>query len=251
MDTSSTKAFTPNHPSDRNFFLLMVALAWVGIIRGFGGDISDHLARHQAPYPLIVHFHAVVFVSWLLLFTVQILLIRSKKVAVHRKLGMAMVWLVAVMVVIGPVTALTVQHRALNHPHADPAFLSIQLTDILAFTGLVTAGLLLRQAPSAHKRLVLLATLYITDAGFARWFAGGVFHLLGIGYWAQWLAFYMGPNVLILSAGAYDLATRRRLHPAYVLGVAWVFAIQMTALTLYASPAWLACAKKIIALWPW
>lgn len=228
----------------------MAGLAWVGIVRGFGGDIADHLAKHLPSYPLIVHFHAVVFVSWLLLFTVQILLIRSKKLTVHRKLGMAMVWLVAVMVVIGPATALTMQHRGMHDPGADPAFLSIQFTDILAFTGLVTSGLLLRKVPSAHKRLVLLATLYITDAGFARWLAGRLFHFLGDGYWAQWVTFYIGPNVLIMGVGAYDLATRRRLHPVYVIGIAWVLANQLTALALYASPTWLACAKKIIALWP-
>jgi hypothetical protein len=158
VGTTASRTFAPNHPWHRNFFLLTAGLAWIGIIRGFGGDIAEHLSRHQRPYPLIVHFHAAIFVSWLLLFTVQILLIRSRKLAVHRRLGMAMVWLVAVMVVIGPATALTVQHRGMHDPGADPAFLSIQFTDILAFTGLVTAGLLLRNAPSAHKRLVLLAT---------------------------------------------------------------------------------------------
>jgi len=29
-----------------------------------------------------------------------------------------------------------------------------------------------------------------------------------------------------------------------------LIANQLTALALYASPTWLACAKKIIALWP-
>jgi hypothetical protein len=45
--------------------------------------------------------------------------------------------------------------------------------------------------------------------------------------------------------------TRRRLHNAYLLGVAWIFGNQMLALSLYFSPAWLACAKRIIAAWPW
>lgn len=246
----SPRAFAPNHPWDRNFFLLMAGLAWLGIIRGFGGDIAAHVAKHQPAYPIIVHFHAAIFVSWLLLFTVQILLIRSRKLAVHRKLGMAMVWLIALMILIGPATALTVHHREMHDPAADPAFLAIQFTDILAFAGLVTAGLLLRKSPEAHKRLVLLATLYITDAGFARWLADGTFHLLGQSYWAQWVAFYGGPNALILGAGAYDLMTRRRLHPLFMIGAAWVFALQLTALALYASPAWATCAKRVIASWP-
>lgn len=246
----NVKPFAPAHSWDRNFFLVMVVLAWLGIGMGFGHDIANHVAQHQPAYPLVVHVHAVVFVAWLVLFTVQVLLIRFKKLPVHQKLGMAMAGLAAMMVVLGPATALTVQHHGMNQPNADPAFLSIQFTDILAFAGLVTAGMLFRKVPSAHKRLMLLATLYITDAGFARWLAGGVLHWLGNSYWSWWVALYCGPNLLILGAAAYDLVTRRRLHPVFLAGTAWAFANQMTALTLYFSPAWLVLAKKIIANWP-
>ena len=70
--------------------------------------------------PLIVHVHAIVFVSWLVLFTVQILLIRFKKLPVHRKLGMAMVAR-PVTVILGPSTAWTVQHFSEHRkPHAAP-----------------------------------------------------------------------------------------------------------------------------------
>lgn len=244
------QTFAPQHPWDRNFFLVMVGLAWVGILRGFGGDIARHLARHQAPYPLIVHVHAAVFVSWLVLFTGQILLIRFHKLRSHRQLGFAMAGLAAVMVLLGPATALTVQHLRSGLPGADPAFLSIQLTDMLAFAGLAAAGILMRGQPSAHKRLILLATLYITDAGFARWLDADFSRLLGDSFGAVWVALYFGPNLLILGVGAYDLVTRRRLHLAYVLGCAWVLANQMLGLGLYLAPSWLGCAKQMIARWP-
>jgi hypothetical protein len=245
------KNFAPNHPWDRNFYLVMVALAWLGILKGFGGEIADHVAKHKPAFALIVHVHAVVFVSWLVLFTVQILLIRTKRLSVHKRLGFALVWLAGLMAILGPATALTVQHRAMADPNADPAFLSVQFTDILAFVGLTTAAILLRKSPAYHKRLVLLGTLYITDAGFARWLADHWINLLGFGYWPFWIALYSSPNLLVLLAGAYDLVTRRRLHVAYVLGVAWIFAVQMLALSLYFSHAWLTCAKRIIAAWPW
>ncbi|HEY1792300.1 MAG TPA: hypothetical protein VGG34_05240 [Opitutaceae bacterium] len=228
----------------------MVALAWVGILRGFGGDIVDHVQKHKPAFALIVHIHAVVFVLWLVLFTVQILLIRSKKIPVHKRLGFALVYLAGLMAVIGPATALTVQHHSMADPGADPSFLSVQFTDILAFVGLTGAAIVLRRSPSAHKRLILLGTLYITDAGFARWLADPWLHLLGMSYWHFWVALYFGPNVLVALAGLYDLATRRRLHPAYAAGVAWIFGVQMLALSLYFSSAWGACARRIIAAWP-
>lgn len=245
------RRFAASHPWDRNFFLLMVILAWVGILRGFGGDIVDHVSHHRAAYPLIVHFHAAIFVAWLLLFTVQILLIRTKKVQVHKQLGLWLVGLAAVMAIIGPATALTVQHHGMADPHADPAFLSIQFTDILAFVGLTSAAILYRKKPQIHKRLILLGTLYITDAGFARWLADRWIHALGNSYWAFWVALYFGPIALGALVGIYDLITRRRLHPAYLAGAVWMFSCQMLALSLYFSPAWLGASKRLIAAWPW
>ena len=238
MDSGKGRVFAAGHRWDRNFHLLMIALAWVGIVMGFGGSIAHHISQHRPPYPVIVHFHAVVFMSWLVLFTVQIFLIRCHKLAVHRRLGMAMAGIAAVMIVLGPATALTVQHARMNDPHADPAFLSIQFTDILAFAGLITAGMLLRRLPSAHKRLMLLGTLYITDAGFARWLADGVIHLLGEGPVAFWTALYLAPNILFLLVCAYDLVTRRRLHPACLFGIIWILANQVTAVALYNTSAW-------------
>lgn len=250
-DRAPGKNFAPHHPWDRNFYALMAALAWLGILRGFGAEVITHVAQHKPAFALIVHFHAVVFVGWLVMFTVQILLVRSKRLSVHKQLGFALIWLAVLMAILGPATALTVQHRAMADPKADPGFLSVQFTDILAFVGLTTAGILLRKAPAAHKRLMLLGTLYITDAGFARWLADAWIHLLGFGFWPFWIALYFGSNLLFALAGTYDLVTRRRLHPAYLTGVVWIFANQMLALSLYFSPAWLGCAKRIIAAWPW
>jgi hypothetical protein len=245
------KGFAPNHPWDRNFYLLMAAMAWLGIGEGFGREIVVHIQKHKAAFAPIVHVHAVAFVLWLVLFTVQILLIRTKKLAVHKQLGLWLAGLAGLMVILGPATALTVQHQSMADPNADPGFLSVQFTDILAFASLTTAALLLRKKPVAHKRLMLLGTLYITDAGYARWLGDAIEHRLGDSYWATWASLYVAPYVLVLLAGAYDLMTRRRLHPAYVSGAVWIFAVQMLALTLYFSPAWTADAKRIIAAWPW
>jgi hypothetical protein len=246
---NNLKSFAPTHPWDRNFFLLMAAFAWLGIGVGFGREIARHLATHEAAYPFIIHFHSVIFLSWLVLFTVQILLIRFKRLAVHKRLGIGMAGLAAVMVITGPVTALTMQHRTVNRPDVESAFLIVQLTNILTFAGLVTAGILLRKVPAAHKRLMLLSTLYITAPGFLRWLGDPLGNWLGNGYWATWVVFYFASNVLVLGAAAYDLATRRRVHPVIVAGAAWAFANQMTAVSLFFSHGWLVLAKKMIDGW--
>ena len=59
--------------------------------------------------------------------------------------------------------------------------------------------------------------------------------------------FILHSNVLpSLTAGAYDLVTRRRLHPAYVVGLVWIATNQLTAVLLYHSPAWKTVALKLI-----
>lgn len=238
--------FAPYHKWDRNFFALYVALLWCGILGGFVPEILGHIAKHKPPFPLIVHVHAVVFLGWLALLTAQVALIRGRRADLHRRLGTAAMALAALMVVVGPATAFYMQRYHWGTPESDPPFLAIQLTDIVSFAGLAAAAFALRADSPAHKRLMLLATLYISDAGFARLFGDGMHGLLGDGFWPFLAEAYLANDLLIVGIGAYDLATRKRLHPAYVGGIAWVFALQLTASFLYHSPAWKAVALRLI-----
>lgn len=215
----------------------------MAVLSGFGTDTFNHLSKYGLDYPLIVHFHAVAFVGYLTLFTVQVALIRSARIDVHRKLGTAGAALAAVMIVLGPATALVVDEARFTSTGRTPEFLAVQLADIVAFTGLTGAGLLLRKRPAAHKRLMLLGLIYISDAGFARFLNGILGAPLASGEWGK---LYLGSDLLLLAVGVYDLATRRRLHPAYVAGAAWMIAIQITALTLLGSPAWKALSLHLI-----
>lgn len=110
------------------------------MLSGFGTDLFHHLKKYGLDYPLIVHFHAVAFVGWLVLFTVQVALIRSARADIHRRLGMAGAVLAALMVVLGPATALVVDASRFAATGRTPEFLAVQLTDILAFAGLTSAG---------------------------------------------------------------------------------------------------------------
>ncbi|MBW8815493.1 MAG: hypothetical protein JF588_18890 [Caulobacterales bacterium] len=238
--------FAPQHQWDRNFFLAYLVLIWLGIGMGFGSDVIHHVTTHERAYPLIVHVHAATFMTWLALFSAQILLIRTGRTAIHRKLGYAMIPVAVAMVLIGPATAYVVQRTDFGTPHSDPAFLSIQLTDMTAFAGLIGAAVLLRNKASAHKRLTLLSVLFIADAGYARWLGEPITHALGTGWWGNYEGLYLATDVLILGLGAYDLVTRKRLHPAYVGGVAWGASQHFLANWLYFLPAWKPVALSLI-----
>ena len=241
---SITIGGVPARPqADRNAFLWLTALVWVAVLSGFGTDSFDHLRKHGLDYPLIVHFHAVAFVGYLTLFTTQVALIRNGRPDLHRRLGMAGAALAGVMLVLGPATALTMDAARFASTGKTPEFLAVQLTDILAFAGLTGTGLLLRGAPAAHKRLMLLGLIYISDAGFARFVNPLLAAPLGQGVWGEMAGLYLGSDLLVLGLGAYDLATRRRLHPVYIAGMTWMIALQLTARALLHSPGW-----KVVAL---
>jgi hypothetical protein len=246
MTAIAIEGFPARPVADRNAFLALTALVWVAVLSGFGTDSFAHVSKHGLDYPLIVHFHAVAFVGFLVLFTVQVSLIRAGRADLHQRLGAAGALLAAIMVVLGPATAMVVDAAAYAARGETPEFLAVQLTDIAAFAGLVSAGLLLRGTPSAHKRLMMLGLIYISDAGFARYLNDFAAAPLGHGYWAGFVDAYAGSDLLLLGLGAYDLVTRRRLHPAYVAGAVWTIGLQLTAQGLLHSPAWKALTLHLI-----
>lgn len=232
--------------ADRNAFLVFTALVWVGILSGFGTDSFDHVSKHGLDYPLIVHVHAVTFVGWLVLFTVQVALIRNRRADLHRKLGVAGLILAVTMLVIGVTNVLIVDAARYVAKGETPEFLGVQFTDLIAFATLTGAGLLMRATPAAHKRLMLLALFYLSDAGFARFINGFLAAPFGDGAWGEMMQLYIGSDLLILGLGAYDLVTRRRLHPAYVAALGWIVVLQVTAYLLLHSDSWKALTIKMI-----
>ena len=230
---------------DRNFFLLMVMLIWLGILMGFGPEVA-HRIQARRPFEMVVYIHGVVFVGWLCLLTAQVLLIRSRRVDIHRELGMAGVALYGAMIVLAAATSVVVDYDHFATPQSDPSFLSIQLADIVSFAVLGGAAIAWRKSGDAHKRLMILATICISNAGFARWWDPGLEKLFGDGLGGSWMQDYFSDFLLIALLGAYDLFTRRRLYFAYVLGSAWELVVGFIGVWLYVSPWWKPVATTLI-----
>jgi hypothetical protein len=68
----------------------------------------------------------------------------------------------------------------------------------------------------------------------------------GRGFLGGWMADYLGVSLLVLGLGMYDLVTRRRLYPAYVLGAIWILSWQVIAKWLYVSPWWKGVSLHIL-----
>ena len=239
--------FAPRARWDRDFFLLMVGLIWLGILMGFVPDIMAHVREHKPAYPLVVHIHAAAFVGWLCLLTTQVALIRGGRADIHRKLGIAGAVLAPIMLVLGLAASVIVDRRHFGTSDNDPSFLAIQLADLLNFGVLAAAAIVWRKTPSAHKRLILLATIFIANAGFVRWWGDAIAKMVGDkGFWQNWMIFFLADLLLVGLISGYDLLTRRRLHAAFVAGGVFGLTVEVVAVWAYISPWWKPVAVKLL-----
>jgi len=246
LRSSNADNFLARHPSDRYAFPIFVALIWFVILMGFVPQVVRQFLEHAFNYPLAVHVHAAVYVSWLMLLAVQTILIGAGSIALHRRLGKFGAGLAVLVVLMGLVATYVVENLMLGTPKSDPAFISTLLVDVLNFASLAAAGILLRRDPAAHKRLMLLATIALLQAGFIRWWGTAMLAAFGKGFLGGWMADYLGVSLMVLGLGVYDLVTRRRLHPAYVFGALWILAWQFIAKWLYVSPWWKDASLRLL-----
>jgi uncharacterized membrane protein YozB (DUF420 family) len=219
--------------SEHRFFSIMAIASAAVVLLGFGSKYPHTLASSE-PVPWILHVHAAVFTSWLLLFVAQTTLVRKERIDLHRRLGVAGAVLAVMMLVLGVQTALV--FTRLGHagipglPLPDPGtFLLINLFAVGIFAILCAAGLYFRRRAPLHKRLMLLSTISLMPPGIARLpVIGG--HIPAVA--GLTLAF-------VLAGPIYDLVTKRGLHRAYVLGGLLILVPAPPVLVkLAATPAW-------------
>ena len=103
---SATTYRPVNRTRERLFFSGMALLLAVVVVIGFGHSYFG-AGMLRAPLPnLLVHVHAAVFTSWMILFLVQTGLVSAKRVGWHRTLGVIAYCLPPIMVPLGTITGL-------------------------------------------------------------------------------------------------------------------------------------------------
>jgi hypothetical protein len=239
------RTFAARHRGDRLFLVASLLFIWTAILMGFGPGALKQLGGEGEPKPFHLHLHAVAFFGWLVLLTVQFSLVQARQVRLHRLLGIGGIGLAVVMVVVGLVTATeSIPGRIARG--SNPGFLVVPVMDILLFALLVTAAMLKRKDRAAHSRLILLATLQLTGAGFGRWLGstlGPMFAHLGV--IGGWIAFYGLLMAGVAAMGLYDLATRGRVHRIYLPAVACMLAGQAVVMLLIKNEAWVALVTRL------
>jgi len=156
---------------DNIFFSGMALLILVTVFTGFARTYFM-AGVFRAPLPnLLIHIHGAVFSSWILLLITQTALVSAGRVDIHRRLGLVGFGLACLMVILGVLAASNSLARGFAPPGSpfDPrTFYVIPMADMVMFSTLVFFAFRARFNPSAHKRLILIATIVLTDAATGR-----------------------------------------------------------------------------------
>ena len=217
---------------DRIFYTGMAAAMLLTVFAGFAPSYYLKTYTGTPALPWIVHAHGAAFSAWILLLLTQTTLIAADRADIHRKLGAFGALLAAAMVPLGIAVAIWSIRNDHTPPGIDPrSFLVLPFFDIALFAIFVTAGVVKRRQPQAHKRLLLLATITMLDAAIAR--LPGLFTLGPP-------VFFAIQDVFLLAAIFYDYKSRGRVHPAYIWGGLLILLSQPLRLVLSGTPLWLA-----------
>ncbi len=247
---------------DRWIYVFTAATFILYVLAGFIPDSLGKIAAVQAgqrpPFPLVLHIHAALMGSYLLLLLTQTSLVATGRVAQHRRLGTVGAVLAAALVVVGFVLIPTIYHQVSGGLQAAPPPVKAQLLALVAFLEnvmllqirigfvfaiLVFLGVSARATdPGFHKRMMILSIASALPAAFDR---------------ITWIpttlpARPISSDLYVLMAIApmflWDVYRNRRVHRAYwvFLAVAAPFTIAVHA--LWDTPFWHATVKRIMGV---
>jgi len=250
------------HAVDRWIFVFMAAWFIAIVLAGFIPDsimkVGMVRAGARPPFPLVLHMHAVLMGSFLLLLLTQTLLMATGHKARHMQIGILGMGLAALLVVVGFILAPTMYHQTWNGLQTAPQAAQAKLRDLLSFQEnilLVQArigilfplflGIGLRARGSnagLHKRMMFLATVMALPAGIDR---------------ISWLPTTMPASPLtvdlytLLAVSpmlAWDVFRNHRVHVAYWIWVAVVLPTSVFLNAVWDTPWWHATAKHIMGV---
>ena len=249
MATVTARQTRESVRNERIFYLSMTGAIFVLVVWGFAR--SFYFRTVLTPPPTWIDrpdwtgwlfvAHGVLFSLWLGLFVTQTMLIGSKNLPLHKRVGRA-AWplyfaVVAMGLVIGWFGAAYGFHGV---PFDSVTFSALPWLVIVAFAILCGLGLRERRDPQRHKRLMLLGTLGLCDAGIAR---VSLFYPF-IPEWTSATTFLVIPVIL------WDLATLRRIHPATLLGTALIVLALIASIPIGQSAVWHGLVTGLLGIVP-
>lgn len=249
---------------DRWIFVFMavwfIAITLTGFIPDSLMKIAAVEAGQRPPFPMVLHAHAVLMGSFLLLLLTQTLLVATGRQAMHERVGPVGAVLAAALMVAGIVLVPTTYHGIWGALQAAPQeaqaairqglreFDNIMLLQIrigILFPVFIAIALLARRRDSGlHKRMMFLAVAMALPAAFDR---------------ITWLPTSMPdgplttdlyPLVALAPMFVWDLARTRTIHKAYLIWLAVAVPASLVVHGLWDTDWWHSMAPRLVGVAP-
>jgi hypothetical protein len=225
---------------EHRFYLVITLAMLLAVAVGFSRSffLRPLFPGWPSPSEPFFYVHGLLFAAWCVFLVGQAALVSRGRTPLHRTMGWYGAGLAAAMVVTGTYAALVAANRPTGFtglPVPPLQFLAVPAFDIALFPAFVALAIAKRRDAQAHKRLMLLATVNLLAAAFARW---PVVHPIGNPFLYFGLA-----DLFIVAMAVRDLRTRGRLHPVVLWGGLAIIVSQPLRLAISGTPAWLAFAS--------
>jgi hypothetical protein len=250
------------HALDRWIFVVMAAWFIAIVFTGFIPDSIMKVGLVQAgqrpPFPIVMHMHAVLMGSFLLLLLAQTTLMATGRREYHMRLGVAAFVLAPALVAVGLILAPTMYYETWNALQSAPpaareklqGLLSLKDKILLAqlrigflFPLFLIIGLRVRgKNDGLHKRMMVLAPAVALPAAIDR---------------IEWLpttfpTSLVSTDLYVLLAVApmfaWDVIRNRRIHEAYWIWIAVYLPLSVLVNSMWDTPAWHATARQMMGV---
>lgn len=250
------------HAIDR--WIFVITASWfVGIVlTGFIPDSMMKVAAVSAglrpPFPIVMHMHAVLMGSFMLLLLTQTILVATGRCDLHQRVGRLGMILVPLLVVVGLVLVPTIYHMVAHAAQTAPPKIAAAMKDRLSdlddimlfqlrigilFPLFLFIALRARKTDSGlHKRMMILGTAVALPAAIDR---------------MTWLPTTLPASPVstefytLLAVSpmlAWDLVRNRRIHEAYWIWAAISLPFAIAIYTLWGTPWWHSVVPRIMGI---
>lgn len=192
--------------------LVVAVVALLIVFAGFAPSFYLNSYFEQRSLDALRIAHGLVFSLWPVLLVAQVVLVRSGRADLHRRLGALGAFLAVTMLVTGLALAIHAGRTGFQTPGIPPPalFLTIPIFDMAVFAVLVSAAVALRNRRADHWRLMILATLSILPAAFGRLPTPGLSDPI--------IKAFAPAFVLLLACVVADAMKQRRLQRVWLWG---------------------------------
>ena len=255
---------TPRANAVDRWIYVFTAASFVAIV--LAGFIPDSLMKielvrsgQRPPFPVVLHMHAALMGTFLLLLMTQTALAATDRLDVHRRLGIAGMVLAPLLVIVGTVLIPTTYHTLWDAAQATPAgakrddllfsvkvwenIMLLQIWIGIGFALFITLALKARGASAGlHKRMMILAVAMPLPAGIDR---------------IPWLpktlpASPLSAELYVLLAIApmflWDVYRNRSVHRAYWIWLGVNVPVAVVVNSVWDTPAWHSAAKWLMGV---